>query len=221
MRDFSQPPTCCGPSSRSTRPRSGACGGASRSGYGGQAGQPILQGATRLGHRRRSRPGDGPDGAPRWEVPVNGPGARPPSPASRSSRGRFQRAPRSTPHRSSLRSDAVSRSPPSAAIRRHACSCGRSTRAMPLPSKGPTERSTRSGRPTACRSGFRPRQTDESGGRRRRTGRHLRCAGREGRRVESHGDDRVRPEHDLRGTLPGVGGRRPGATRDAGRLRPR
>ena len=29
------------------------------------------------------------------------------------------------------------------------------------------------------------------------------------------------PEHDLRGTLPGVGGRRPGATRHAGRLRPR
>ena len=40
---------------------------------------------------------------------------------------------------------------------------------------------------------FCPRQTDESGGRRRRAGRHLRCAGREGRRVESHGDDRVRP----------------------------
>ena len=40
---------------------------------------------------------------------------------------------------------------------------------------------------------FCPRQTDESGGRGRRAGRHLRCAGREGRRVESHGDDRVRP----------------------------
>ena len=39
---------------------------------------------------------------------------------------------------------------------------------------------------------FCPRQTDESGGRGRRAGRHLRCAGREGRRVESHGDDRVR-----------------------------
>ncbi len=40
---------------------------------------------------------------------------------------------------------------------------------------------------------FCPRQTDESGGRGRRAGRHLRCAGREGRRVESHGNDRVRP----------------------------
>ena len=124
--------------------------------YGGQAGQRILQGATRLGHRRRSRPGDGPDGLSSVGGSVNGHGARPPSPASRSSRGRFQRAPRSTPHRSSHRSDGVSRSPPSAAIRRHACSCGRSTRAMPLSSKGPTERSTCSGRPTACRSGFSP-----------------------------------------------------------------
>ena len=82
--------------------------------------------------------------------------ARPLHPTSRSSPGRFQRAPRSTPHRSSLRSDAVSRSPPSAAIRRHACSCGRSTRAMLSPSMGPTERSSRSGRPTACRSRFSP-----------------------------------------------------------------
>ncbi len=68
---------------------------------------------------------------------------------------------------------------------------------------------------------FCPRQTDESGGRGRRPGRDLQCAGREGRGVESHGDDRVQPEHHFRGTLPGVGGRRPGATRDAGRLRPR
>ena len=82
--------------------------------------------------------------------------SRPLHPTSRSSPGRFQRAPRSTPHRSSLRSDAVSRSPPSAAIRRHACSCGRSTRAMPPSSMGPTERSSRSGRPTACRSRFLP-----------------------------------------------------------------
>ena len=120
------------------------------------AGQPILQRGTRLGHRRRSRPGDGPGGAHRWAAPRTGAEPVRCSPASRSSRGRFQRAPRSTPHRSSLRSDAVSRSPPSAAIRRHACSCGRSTRAMPPPSMGPTERSSRSGRPTACRSGFLP-----------------------------------------------------------------
>ena len=68
---------------------------------------------------------------------------------------------------------------------------------------------------------FCPRQTDESGGHGRRADRHLRCAGREGRRVESDGNDRVRPEHDLRRTRQGVGGRRSGATRHAGRLRPR
>jgi serine/threonine protein kinase len=70
--------------------------------------------------------------------------------------GRFQPARRSTPHRSSLRTADGSRSPPSAAVRRRACSYGRSTRAIPRLSMGPTERSSRSGRPTACRSGFLP-----------------------------------------------------------------
>ena len=36
------------------------------------AGQPILQRETRLGHRRRSRPGDGPGGARRWAAPRTG-----------------------------------------------------------------------------------------------------------------------------------------------------
>ena len=61
-----------------------------------------------------------------------------------------------TPHRSSLRTDDGSRSRPSAAVRCRACSYGHSTRAIPRLSMGPTERSSRSGRPTAGRSGFLP-----------------------------------------------------------------
>ena len=64
------------------------------------------------------------------------------------------------------------------------------------------------------------RQADESGRRGRRAGRHVRCAGREGRHVESFGDDRVQSQPDLRGTRQGVGGRRRGGTRHAARLRP-
>ena len=80
----------------------------------------------------------------------------PAPPASRSSRGRSPPAPRSTPHRSSLLTGAASRSRWSAARRRHACSCARSTRRMPRPSMGPTERNSRSGRQTARRSDFSP-----------------------------------------------------------------
>ena len=140
---------------------------------------------------------------------------------SRNSRGRFQRAPRSTPtnrlsgrtpnrvHRRQRRVGAAPVRPVARLSRCHRHRWDRRSEAAVLVARRHVDRV------------FRPRQAEESGGRGRRAGRHLRCAGREGRRVESHGDNRVRPEHHLRGTLPSVGGRRSGATRHAGRLRPR
>ena len=103
-----------------------------------------------------SRHVDGPD----WHSSVGGcanrHSARPLRPTSRSSRGRFQRVPRSTPHRSSLRTGAASRSRPSAAVPRHVYSCDGSSRAMRRPLRVPTGPSSRSGRPTARRSGSLP-----------------------------------------------------------------
>ena len=74
-------------------------------------------------------------------------------PASRSSRGRFRRALDSIPRRSSPRTGAGSRSRPSAAVHRRACSCDRSIRLMPRPWQAPKGPSSRSGRPTERRSG--------------------------------------------------------------------
>ena len=105
---------------------------------------------------------------------------------SRSSPGRFQRAPRSTPHRSSLR---IGRRIAFTAV------SGDSTPRLfvrSLDSRDAqgyrwdrrSEAAVLVARRHVARV-FCPRQTDESGGRGRRAGRHLRCAGREGRRVES------------------------------------
>ena len=81
--------------------------------------------------------------------------------------------------------DGGSRSRPSAAIRRHACSCGRSTRAMPRHRRDRrSEAAVLVARRHVARV-FCPRQTDESGGRGRRPGRTsaMRRTGRAARGV--------------------------------------
>ena len=111
---------------------------------------------TRLGHRRRSRSGDRSGGAHRWVAP------RTVAEPVRGTRPHAVHLVASSRHGARLRTDRLSgrttdrvhgRQRP---VRRRACSYGHSTRAIPRLSMGPTERSSRSGRPTAGRSGFLP-----------------------------------------------------------------
>ncbi len=91
--------------------------------------RPIPALEERLGHRWRSRHGDGSRGAPRLPGCVTVHGARLSSPGLTQFTWSLPAGhAASIPPRSSPRTDVASPSPPSMAVRRRACSCDRSTR---------------------------------------------------------------------------------------------
>ena len=157
------------------------------------AGQSIPPRGTRLGHRRRRRRGDGSGGTPRWAAPRTG--AEP----VRCAQPHAVHVVASSGHRARLRTDRLPGRAPHRVHGRQRRFAATPVRAVARLARCHGHRGYRRGQAAvlvARRHVARvlcPRQADESGGRGRRAGRHLRCAGREGRRVESHGDDRVRP----------------------------